>query len=128
MIGEQATRLSLYLYLANKFYTVHIIRCFGNSVETILYIMAFYYYYKIKNKFDKNMVIFTLIVTVAFMMRCTSPIGFIFLIIYKLFSKKSFKCFAIAGIFVALPTILFFIAFDSYYYGQFTFVPYNFYY
>jgi hypothetical protein len=36
MFGSHSTRVSLYLYLTNKFYNMHIIRCFGNSVETIL--------------------------------------------------------------------------------------------
>ena len=36
VIGKPAARVSMYLYVTNKFYNMHIIKCFGNSVEAIL--------------------------------------------------------------------------------------------
>jgi phosphatidylinositol glycan class B len=105
---------------------MHISKCFGNSVESILYLVAFNYYLKITKHFDNNIMIFTFIITVAFMIRCTSPIGFVLLIIYKIYSEDCLKTLIKAAASVAVPTIIFLTAMDSYYYQQFTFVPYNF--
>jgi hypothetical protein len=84
VIGKNATRISIYFYISNKFFTSHLIRCFGNSVETILYIIMFNYYYEIKHRFDRNVFIFTFTMVLSFMIRCTSPIGFIPLVLYKI--------------------------------------------
>jgi hypothetical protein len=35
VIGKSGARVTLYIYLTNKFYNIHIIKCFGNSVESI---------------------------------------------------------------------------------------------
>ena len=105
---------------------MHIIHCFGNSLEAILTLAIFNFYYDIRNKFDKNMIKFTFLVTMSFMMRCTSIIGWIPLVIYKMYQNKGIKVFVISGIVVAIPSFLLFILGDSLYYGQFTFVPFNF--
>jgi len=70
--------------MTNKFYNMHIIRCFGNSVETILQLIIFNYYYDITSKFDKNIIMVAFLTTLSFMIRCTSPIGWVFLVLYKL--------------------------------------------
>jgi hypothetical protein len=64
---------------------------------------------------------------VSFMMRCTSPIGFFFLIIYKIIHEKAFFTFLLAGVIVAVPAFLACFGIDSYFYGKLTFVPLNFY-
>jgi hypothetical protein len=96
---------------------MHISKCFGNSVESILYLVAFNYYLKITKQFDKNIMIFTFIITVAFMIRCTSPIGFVFLVIYKIYSEDCLESFIKSAVSVAMPTLIFLIAMDSYYYN-----------
>lgn len=117
IVGKNATRVSLYILMASKFYNVHIIRCLANSVETIIYIVAFNYYYKIKNKLDKNIIIFTLLIVVSFMMRCTSISGFILLVLYKIIKEKAWCAFIKSGFLVAIPCIILLVAFDTSYYA-----------
>lgn len=106
----------MYIYLSNKFFNVHVIRCFGNSLETILYLIAFNYFYSIKSKFNENIAIFTFIITIAFMVRCTSPIGFVIPILYKIYKEKSLFSFFIAGIGIATPLLFLIMLFDSFNY------------
>lgn len=117
MIGENATRLSMYLYISNKFYNVHVIRCFGNSVEAIIYLIAFHYYNKISSKFDRNMIIFTSLITVSLMMRPTSPIGFVFLVIYKIIKERSLLSFILTGLTCVIPILFCIISLETYYYN-----------
>lgn len=117
MIGENATRLSMYLYISNKFYNIHLIRCFGNSVEAIIYLVAFHFYNKITYKFDKNIIIFSSLITVSFMMRPTSPIGFIFLVIYKIFKENSILSFILTGLTFVIPILFCIISLETYYYN-----------
>jgi hypothetical protein len=72
------------------------------------------------------MIIFTIIIVIAFMIRCTSPIGFVILVLYKLYKERNLVSFIISGFMIAIPTVILFIAFDTYYYKKLTFVPYNF--
>jgi hypothetical protein len=53
----------------------------------------------------------------SFMMRCTSPIGYVLLVFYKLISEKALVAFVLAGVLVAIPTFLVLFALDSYCYG-----------
>lgn len=62
----------------------------------------------------------------SFMIRCTSPIGWIPLILYKIIKEGSFCAFFLSGLIVALPTLIALVAIDSIYYEQLTFVAYNF--
>lgn len=117
IVGEKATRISLYIIMASKFYNIHIIRCLANSVETVTYIVAFNYYYEIKDKFDKNIIVFTLLIVVSFMMRCTSISGFLLLVLYKIFKEKALCAFLQAGFLVAIPTMILLVAFDTSYYS-----------
>jgi hypothetical protein len=116
----------LYIYLTNRYFNIYIVKCFGNSVEAILYLAAFHFYLKITKLCDKNMMAFTFIITAAFMVRCTSPIGFALLVIIKIFKEKCFISFLVSGVAIAIPTLTLCVAMDSYYYESFTFVPYNF--
>lgn len=70
-----------------------------------------------KNKFDKNVVILTAGLTVSFMIRNTSPIGWPPLLLYKIIYDGSFTPFVLAGFLVFLPVIGLFVLMDSYYYG-----------
>lgn len=62
----------------------------------------------------------------SFMIRSTSPIGWVFLVLYKLIKERSLLPFILAFFAVAIPSLILFTALDSYYYGAYTFVPYNF--
>lgn len=94
------------------------IRCLGNSIETIFYIIAYYYFIDIKNKMNKNTVIFTALISLSFMMRNTSPVGWVPLIIYKVIYEGSFFTFLVAAFVVALPIIGICILLDTLYFGM----------
>jgi hypothetical protein len=116
----------MYFYLSSKLFNIYYIRCFGNSVEAMFYMVAFNYFYEINSKFDRNIIIFTLIMIVSFMMRCTSIIGFILPCLYKIICANALKPFLISAAVVACPSLFLLAMLDSYCYGKATFVPFNF--
>lgn len=69
------------------------------------------------HKFDKSVAIMTALITISFMMRNTSPIGWIPLLFLKVIKEGSFKPFLIALFIVAIPIILLALLLDSMYYG-----------
>jgi hypothetical protein len=60
------------------------------------------------------------LITLSFMMRSTSPIGWMPLLLIKIIYEGSFKPFLISGILIALPIMGLCTVIDSYYYGQLT--------
>ena len=84
------------------------------------------YYLEIKHKFDKNVAIVGFVAVLSFMIRCTSVIGWIPLVLYKVVVQGSFCAFFLSGLIVGLPALCLFIAIDSIYYEDITFVAYNF--
>jgi hypothetical protein len=78
--------------------------------------VAFYYYIDQKNKFTINTVILTALITIAFMMRNTSPVGWIPLLAIKVLNEGSLLPFIISAITVAAPLIGGIIYIDTVYY------------
>jgi hypothetical protein len=60
------------------------------------------------------------------MNRCTSPIGWIPLIIYKIVKEKALVPLIISFFIIAIPSLVVFIIIDTIYYDWLTFAPYNF--
>jgi hypothetical protein len=116
-VGLSSTRLAFIFYLTNRAYNEIIIRCFTNGIEAILSIIAFHYYLQVKNKFNKSVAIMTGLISISFMMRNTSPIGWIPLLFVKVLKEGSFKPFLIALFIVAIPIIGLSILLDTLYYG-----------
>lgn len=107
-------------------------RTMTNGVEAVLCIIAFYFYSSIKYKkahskqeysivFDRNLASMTFSITLAFLIRSSSLIGWIPLAIFKIVSSKDIISNLIsiiaAGIFVAIPTVAISICLDSLFYG-----------
>jgi hypothetical protein len=105
-------------------------RTMTNGVEAVMCMIAFYYYSSIKYQkdkgssrivFEKNLAAMTFAITLAFLIRSSSLIGWIPLALFKIISTKDVfsNLLAIiqAGIFVSLPTILISILLDSLFYG-----------
>lgn len=80
--------------------------------------MAFYYYLKVGPTFDHNIVLLTASLTLSFMIRNTSPVGWPPLIALKLFHDRSLVTFIKAGVLIAVPVILLCVLADSFYYGM----------
>lgn len=104
------------LMLSCRVQTEFNIRCFTNSVEQILSIVAFYFYLNQKNTFCFSTVILTATITLSFMMRNTSPIGWVPLLAIKVLYEGAFVPFLLAGVFVALPFIFLTVYVDTWFY------------
>jgi hypothetical protein len=128
VVGTHATRIAFLLYLTNKAFNEIIIRCFANGIETILNIIAFYYFIRCKDKFNKNYVIITVLLSINFMIRNTSAISWVPLFLIKIFKKNSFKALLTSLILIAIPVVSLCVLLDSYFYGMdhITITPLNF--
>jgi phosphatidylinositol glycan class B len=91
-------------------------------------VVAFYFYLDQKDKFTVNTVILTALISFAFMMRNTSPVGWIPLLAIKVLREGSLVPFIISGLFVALPILFFCVYVDTKMYNADTWVltGYNF--
>ena len=115
-------------------------RTMTNGAEAVFWMIAFYYYFNLKYAdfnisknqyflfFEKNMALMTFSITMAFLVRSSSIIGWVPLALIYILSSNSFICillnlFAIlkAALFVALPMIILSLGIDSFYYGKFVF-------
>lgn len=117
VVGKPATRIALIFYLTNRTCNELMIRCFTNTIETIFHIIAFYYFLNVRYIFDKNAAIMTALISLSFMMRNTSPVGWIPLLIYKVIYDGSLKALILSGIFIAIPIIGLCIGLDTLYFG-----------
>jgi len=128
VVGRDASRLGFLIYFFNRFETMHLIRTLTNSIEQMFTLVAFYYYLDQKNKFTMNTVILTTLISIAFMMRNTSPVGWIPLLAIKVLREGSLVPFLISGLFVALPILFFCVWVDTTMYKADTWVltGYNF--
>jgi hypothetical protein len=92
-----------------------------NTPESIFCLAALYYYNRIGTKLDRDMVLMVLFITLAFVIRSSSLIGWIPLALIKILASwHCFKSVVIAGMAVAAPTIGASIFFDCLAYGRFT--------
>ena len=123
-IGIPGTRIAFVFYLASRLYNEIIIRTFSNSIESIFQIIAFYYYLDVGSKLNRSVLIMTAFLTVSFVIRNTSPIGWVPLLLLKL--RHSFLPFLLSGVLVFFPVIGLCTLLDSAYYGELTFTSYNF--
>ena len=95
------------------------IRCFTNSLEEMLNVIGLYYYVKVDNKISNPQTyIFTGLVSLQFMMRNTSPVGWLPLLAIKVFRDGAFVPFLAAAVVVALPIVIGSTLLDSWYYSR----------
>ena len=104
-VGKAATRVAFILILTNFFMVEYEIRCFTNTLEKICTVIAFKFYLKQKDKLTIDTVVFTILLTIGFIMRNTSPVGWIPLLYLKVCKEGAFFPFLISGIFFAIPVI-----------------------
>ena len=118
----------------NKLYTswypsLLMVKTFSNTFEAIFVAIILHKWLKIKGDgkiIDINAMILTLFMTISFIMRSTSFIPWMIPMIYKVFVHKTFMKFIFWIFAVALPIMMFSVAWDSYFYGKLTFTAYNF--
>ena len=67
-----------------------LLKTLTNGVEAVLCVIAFYYYSCLKPKFNKDMAMMTTAITLGFIVRSSSIIGWIPLAIFRIFSHKDY--------------------------------------
>lgn len=117
-VGKPATRIAFILMLTNCFMVEYEIRCFTNTLEKILTCIVYYFWLKQDNRFTLDTVVFTALLTLGFMMRNTSPVGWIPLLLLKIFNQNSFWAYLKAGVFVFVPVCFCCVYLDSLYYWR----------
>lgn len=128
LVNKNSARLGFAFFFANRFQTHYMIRTLTNAIEQMFTCVAFYFYLDQKNKFNLNTVILTALITISFMIRNTSPVGWVPLLGWKVLKEGSLLPFIISGIFVALPIIFICVWVDTVMYGanEWVFTGYNF--
>ena len=77
LFNKEAAIISLLLYIISYCVSVITVRTFTNSVEGFLLIITLYYFYEIRETYDKNVKIFAALMALSFSIRCTSPVCWI---------------------------------------------------
>ena len=85
--GKEGALMTLSYSLLNRRMNEIFSKTLANGAETSLCVAALYYYNNLKPKFDKNMILMTLSITFAFIVRSSSLVGFIPMALYKIFSS-----------------------------------------
>ena len=117
VIGKEATRVAFILSLTNCFMQELELRCFTNSIEKICNIIAFYFFLKIDGSMSFSVVLFTLLLTISFIMRNTSPVGWIPLLLIQVSQNYKTLVWYVVTFFTAfVPLFTFAIYLDSRYY------------
>ena len=90
--------------------------------------VAFHYFLKQKNRFSFDTVMLTATITIAFVGRNTSIVGWIPLLAIKVLMEGSLLPFLMSAVLVAIPLMGLSVAIDSAYYGgsEWTFTSINF--
>lgn len=133
--GSWISYVTLLLMASNSMMSVIMPWTFSNSIECSLLMIGVYIWdripaelsFKSQSKwFDFWVMAVTFLVTISFMIRTTSAVGWFPLIFHKAFVQKNFLKFAVAGMFIAAPLLGLMLLMDSWFYGWFTFTFFNF--
>jgi len=130
VMGKDTARVAMLMLVFSMYENLFLVRCFTNSLESIFTVVSFYYFIDQEKSFTKNTVIVTALITASFMMRNTSPIGWIPLLAIKVLFHESFLAYLLAAVIIAVPIIGINILFDSLYFdpslNTWTLTSYNF--
>ena len=121
--------ISMLMYLLNFTYVQQIHRLFSCSYEAILGIISLYYFSKITLEYDFNLKMVIFLQSVSFIIRNTSPIGWVPILLLKAYSLDFallIKHYIIGFFYIFLPLFIISTLLDSWYYGVLTVVPWNF--
>jgi len=153
MVNKKCALIFMAYSLFNMRINELFMRTMTNGTEAVFTLVAFYYFSKLQYKthiiqgkadpskgnrppkhkiyqhlvFDANMAKMTSAITLAFIVRSSSLIGWVPLALLAIFQTTNLQNIllnlwniSLSGIFVALPLMGFSIAFDSLIYGRFT--------
>jgi phosphatidylinositol glycan class B len=150
VVGNVGTRIGFLMYLVSHQSCIIVIRCFTNSVEAVLFLVGLYYYIDVREKFNKNAVILAFVLSVSFVIRNTSPLPWIAVLVsaFILPSHRAYSCSELSNVqevslhfskqhsllgkpqkinfIYRVPVVIMGIGFDSWYFGELTITSYNF--
>ena len=125
--GKKCALISLGTSLFNRRMNEIFGKTLTNTPESLFCLVGLYYYNRLKPKFDRNMMLMVVFISLAFIIRSSSLIGWIPLAMFKMFqSVDYFVAILQSGLLIAVPTILISIYFDCLAYGTFTVPMINF--
>ena len=84
------------------------------------------YFFDIRNRFDKNLIVVTAVLSIGFGIRNTCVLGWVPLLLLKMIQQRALISYLKAFAYIFLPILAIVILSDSYFYGELTFTPYNF--
>jgi len=139
-VGKSGTDIAMSLYLFNHTFGQQMHRLFTCSYEAILGVISLNYFMDVTSHFDKNFGMVVILQSISFIIRNTSPIGWVVILLYKACYSKGFnpnfklpefgsmiQNYFLGFFAFFLPIFLISIMLDSEYYeGKLTVVPYNF--
>ena len=119
--GKKCGLISLGTSLLNRRMNEIFGKTLTNTPESIFCLVGLYYYNKLKPKFDRNLQLMVMFITLAFIIRSSSLIGWIPLALIKILQGWDyFLVILTAGVLISVPTIAMSIFFDYLAYGKFT--------
>ena len=121
-MGKREAIATIIYSVTSEHVNDYVLRTSANSVEGNLMFVVFYYYLNIKPKvFDKNLCYLTLAITISFIVRSSSIVGYIPLALIVIFKDtRFFVPILIAGATIAVPAVLLNLVSDAHYYGYWT--------
>ena len=85
LLGKREAICTLAYSITSEYINDYVLRTSANSVEGNLMFVVFYYYLNIKPKiWDKNLSLLTLAITLSFIVRSSSIVGYIPLALIKI--------------------------------------------
>jgi hypothetical protein len=128
MIDKKTAICTLVYSFSSEYINNYILRTSANAIEGNLMLMAFYYILNIKPKmFDKALTLLTVTITISFIIRSSSLVGYIPIALMVIYQDFNFILpILVAGLSVAIPLFGANIAIDTYFYGFPTVPQYNF--
>jgi hypothetical protein len=85
LAGKNCALISLGMSIFNRRMNEIFGKTLTNTPESIFCLVGLYYYNRLKPKFDKNMILMVVFITLAFIIRSSSLIGWIPLALLKMF-------------------------------------------
>ena len=131
--GKYIAKISILMLIANFANQLMMTRTFSNSLEALLFCIGLYLVSRIKDgknwkgsAFTFNSVMLTVIVSASLMIRNSSVMTWIPILVDKVFVKRNFMKMFVNFFFIGLPTLALAIGLDSLYYESFVLTPWNF--
>jgi phosphatidylinositol glycan class B len=126
MLGTKGAKIS-FLFTLFHFQTNTILqRTLTNTPETAFTIAALYFYSDLAPVVDTRMELMTVSITLAFIVRSSSIIGWVPLLLAKMYQSKAYIISFLTVAYIAILLIIISISIDSMFYKRLTCPQYNF--